>query len=191
MLALPGSLDVKNSDWPRNQWTRCVLWLQVNISMLGRYLLATKTILSTWEALIGSAFINSSLSLEASLDHLGSKYLGIIFEPILETLWNENLPAYPQPLWKTEGRLGLYKGQCNQRWQKMREGARAALTEALQRPRALPTGRAPQDTSSRQQGGHVLADSFYGPAYLAWGPQTTSSWCSQPESVIGNFHPQN
>lgn len=72
MLALPGPLDVKNSDWLRNQWTRCALWLQVNISILGEYLLATKTILSTWEALIGSAFINSSLSLEASLDHLGS-----------------------------------------------------------------------------------------------------------------------
>lgn len=33
-------------------------------------MIATKTILSTWEAVIGSAFGNSSLSLEAFLDQL-------------------------------------------------------------------------------------------------------------------------
>ena len=247
--------DVENSDWPRNQWTRCALWLQVNFPILGRYLLATKTIRSTWEALIwlclvaqmvvsvcsagdrglipglgrspgegngsplqysclenymdGGACVHGvaksrtewvtslwlSLSLIPALvlRHLWISFQAAnIFEPILETLWNENLPEYPQPLWKIEGRLGLYHRQCNQRWQKMwAKEHRAALAEALKRPIALPTGRPRQDTSPRQEGCHMPGDSFCGPARLAWQPQTTSSWCPQPESVIGNFHSKN
>ena len=40
------------------------------VSLLGSCLITTKNILSTWETVIGSAFGNSSLGLEAFLDQL-------------------------------------------------------------------------------------------------------------------------